>query len=932
MIMVSFLNKLFDTNARELKRLKPMVETINALEERTQSLSDGELGEKTDEFKLRLERGETLDDLVPEAFAVVREASRRVNGERPYDVQLMAAIVLHEGKVAEQKTGEGKTLSAVPALYLNALTGRGVHLVTVNDYLARRDCGWMGRIFHLLGLSTAAIMNDASFVYDPEYVDETTADWRLRHLRPVSRREAYRADVTYGVNSEFGFDYLRDNMATDPAQLVQRDYHFAVVDEVDSILIDEARTPHIISTPDVEPADKYYQAAELVKKLNPETDFEVDEKLKAAYLTERGIMKLEKQLGVSNLYEEDFETLHHVENALKARTLFRRDRDYVIKDNEVILVDEFTGRLMFGRRYSEGLHQAIEAKEGVPIKQESKTVATISLQNYFRMYEKLAGMTGTAATEMEEFEQIYGLGVVVIPTHRPMIRKRMGDLVYVNQKAKFTAVANEIAARHRKGQPVLVGTTSIEKNELIGRLLSHKKIPHQLLNAKNHEKEAAIIAKAGEKGAVTVATNIAGRGVDIILGGEPPKDDKGMTKVGTKAYEAWKKANEEVKSLGGLHVIGTERHESRRIDNQLRGRSGRQGDPGSSQFFVSLEDDIMRLFGGDQVKRLMTRFNLPDHVPLEHRMVSKAIEQAQVKVEGFYFDQRKRVVEFDDVMNKQREIIYRLRRRVLEFGQETAGDEDKEWLRQRIWRAIEREIASMVSLRSPEGFSEEELEMIVLEVSRLIPLEKGSQKQLLRQLKKLSDPEEIEEFLGDVIRRAYETKEKEVGEKQMLEIERLVMLRTIDELWMDHLDAMNDLREGIWLRGGPDQVLAEYKKEAFGMFERLVSAIDYQTAQYIFRVQVGAAPPAAVAPPRLVAAGGDLAAMAAQPLAAANPHPFPGAGENYLSTRQLAAKDPSLSVDTEGTVRRKGHKVGRNDPCPCGSGKKYKKCHYPAYG
>ncbi len=590
--MLGLLDRWLDTNKRELERLEPVVEAVNGLDEDIEPLSDEGLRAKTDEFRVRLERDETLDDILPEAFAVVREMSLRLNNERPYDVQIMAAAVLHQGNVAEQKTGEGKTLSAAPALYLNALTGRGAHLVTVNDYLARRDCGWMGRIFHALGLSTAAIMSDASFIYDPEYEDNSATDWRLKNLRPIDRRRAYEADITYGVNSEFGFDYLRDNMVVELDRKVQTGRHFAIVDEVDSILIDEARTPHIISTPDVEPADKYYDAAELITRLNKETDFEVDEKYKSAFLTERGIIKLEKHLGVDNLYEQDFELLHHVENALKARTLFQRDRDYVIRDDEIILVDEFTGRLLFGRRYSDGLHQAIEAKENVPIKQESKTVATISLQNYFRMYEKLAGMTGTAATERDEFEQIYDLGVVVIPTHRPLIRDDKSDLVYSTQKAKFTAVANAVAQKHQKGQPVLVGTTSIDRNEIISKLLDHKGVPHEVLNAKNHEREASIISKAGESGAVTVATNIAGRGVDIILGGEPPKDDTGHKAIETDEYTAWEQAHDKVIEAGGLHVIGTERHESRRIDNQLRGRAGRQGDTAATQLYVFVGRDI----------------------------------------------------------------------------------------------------------------------------------------------------------------------------------------------------------------------------------------------------------------------------------------------------------------------------------------------------
>lgn len=667
--MLDLLGKFFDTNEKEIQKVLPLVEKINSLEDTTKKLKDSAFPKKTQEFKERLDEGEPIENLIPETFALVREAARRTIGQRHFDVQLIAAIALAFGKIAEQKTGEGKTLSATPALYLHALSGKNVHLVTVNDYLARRDAGWMGPIFNFLGLTISSIISEESFVFDPQFKNDQVSDYRLMHLRPITRRQAYQKDIVYGINSEFGFDYLRDNMAQDMESLVQRGFYFAIVDEVDSVLIDEARTPHIISAPDEAPTQKYYDYAKLVDKLNPEIDYKIDEKLRTAHLTEHGIEKIEKIYGISNIYEKDFDTVYHLEAALKARTLFHKEKDYIVKEGEVILVDEFTGRLMIGRRLSEGLHQAIEAKEGVAIQKESKTLATVSLQNYFRMYERLAGMTGTAVTEAEEFHKIYKLDVIVVPTHEEMIRKDLSDAIYKTARAKFSAVAAEIEKAHKEGQPVLVGTTSIEKNEIISQLLRRRGVKHEILNAKNHEREAEIIAKAGEKGAVTVATNMAGRGVDIILGGESPKNEDGTDKKSTKEWEVWEKQHKEIVELGGLYVIGTERHESRRIDNQLRGRSGRQGDPGKSQFFVALDDEIMRLFGGDTISGLMTRFNMPEDVPLSHPLVSRAIEQAQVKVEGYNFDIRKHLVEYDDVLNKQREIIYSRRQNILRSGE-----------------------------------------------------------------------------------------------------------------------------------------------------------------------------------------------------------------------------------------------------------------------
>jgi preprotein translocase subunit SecA len=696
--MFKILNKFFDSNEKELKKIQPLVLEINSLEDKYQKLKDDDFGKKTQDFKKRVADGQSLESVLPDAFALVREAAKRTIGQRHFDVQLTAAISLAFGKIAEQKTGEGKTLSAVPALYLHSLTGKSAHLVTVNDYLARRDCGWMGTVFNFLGLSVSSIISEQSFLYDAKFINKDVSDFRLSHLKSINRKEAYEADVVYGINSEFGFDYLRDNMAPDLTSMVQRGHYFAVVDEVDSVLIDEARTPHIISAPDEAPTQKYYEYARLVTKLVPETDYKVDEKMRTAHLTEHGVSKIEKLFGITDIYEKDFDTVYHLEAALKARTLFHKEKDYIVKDNEVILVDEFTGRLMVGRRLSEGLHQAIEAKEGVTIQRESKTLATVSLQNYFRMYERLAGMTGTAITEAEEFNKIYKLEVLAIPTNNTMVRNDFTDTIYKTSRAKFTAVADEIEKAHKNGQPVLVGTTSIGKNEIVSQLLKRRGIKHEILNAKNHVREAEIIAKAGERGAVTVATNMAGRGVDIILGGDTPKFDDGRDKRGTKDWDAWEKKHKEVLEAGGLLVIGTERHESRRIDNQLRGRSGRQGDPGSSRFYVGLDDDIMRLFGGDAISSLMTRFNMPENIPLSHGIVSRAIEQAQTKVEGYNFDIRKHLVEYDDVLNKQREIIYQRRKTVLESGE---GESDN--LREEIKEKINEAITNLVNLSSSES-------------------------------------------------------------------------------------------------------------------------------------------------------------------------------------------------------------------------------------
>lgn len=870
--MFGFLGKLLDSNEKEIRRLRNLVVRTSDLEEDVKKFKDADFAKKTAQFRQQLTTGTSLDAILPEAYAMAREAAWRTLHLRHFDVQLIAAVALHESKVCEQKTGEGKTLSATPALYLNALTGRGVHLVTVNDYLARRDAGWMGPIYHFLGVSVSAIISEQSYLYDPSFEDPTAEDWRLKHLRPITRKEAYAADITYGVNSEFGFDYLRDNMVTDVHQLSQRDFHYAIVDEVDSVLIDEARTPHIISAPAQEATHKYYDYARMVDKFSPDNDYTIDEKLRTAHLTDHGVLKLEKMLGLGNIYEKDFTAVHHVEAALKARTLFSRDRDYVVKDGQVIIVDEFTGRLLTGRRFSEGIHQAIEAKEGVSIQQESRTLATVSLQNYFRMYEKLAGMTGTAATEAEEFKKIYGLDVLMIPTHQPMVRQDFTDSVYKTPRAKYSAIVSDIIEHHKRGQPVLVGTTSIDKNEIISDLLKRKGIPHNVLNAKNHLREAMIIADAGKKDAVTVATNMAGRGVDIILGGlRREKWEVASEKEWKDSESLWRKGHDTVVGLGGLHVIGSERHESRRIDNQLRGRSGRQGDPGSSRFYVSLEDEIMRLFGGDQVARLMTVFKLPEDVPLEHGMVSRAIEQAQVKVEGFHFDSRKHLVEYDDVINKQREIVYRRRRKIL------YGENQKESILEKISGVLE----SVVGMYGG-GDATLERDKIIAEFVSIIPFDEVSQSQMLKQLGQYHTAVEMSEFLFGVVKQMYEARETQMTPEVMRQVERWVSLQVIDSLWMDHLDAVDDLREGIGLRGyGQRDPLVEYKNEAFSMFETLIASIDSEIVHRIFKVQVQLAPQVPIAPPQTI---------------------------------------PS-------------QKLGRNDPCPCGAvdpktGKpyKYKKC------
>ncbi len=888
--MLGLIKKVFDYNQRELNRLRKIVDQINGLESRFEKLSDKQLRQKTVDFKDKLRAGKKPEEILPEAFAAVREAAKRAIGERNFDVQLMAAIALFEGKIAEQKTGEGKTLTATPALYLRALEGKGAYLVTVNDYLARIGAGWMAPIFDFLGLSVGCIIPDASYLYDSKY-KTSVDDKRLTHLKPVSRKEAYEADITYGTNNEFGFDYLRDNMARSLNEVVQKNHYFAVVDEVDFALIDEARTPLIISSPQDEPVDKYYRFATLAGQLLAD-DYIIDEKARSVTLTEFGIRKVERMLGVDNLYEKDFETIHHIENALKAKALFHKDKEYVIKDGQVLIVDEFTGRLMHGRRWSDGLHQAVEAKEGVQIQQESKTWATISFQNYFRLYEKLAGMTGTAATEREEFRKIYDLDVVELPTNKSMIRQDHPDVIYKNQRAKYAAIAQEVEDCYQKGQPVLIGTTSIEKNEIVASLLKKKRIPHQILNAKNHEKEALIIAQAGSKGAVTVATNMAGRGVDIILGGDKP-DKK------SKDYEKWQKEHDDVLALGGLHVIGTERHEARRIDNQLRGRAGRQGDPGSSRFFVALDDDLMRIFGGDQIANLMTRFNIPENIPLSHSMVSRLIEQIQTKVEGFNFDIRRSLVEFDDVVNKQREIIYQTRGKIL---QEAAYQPER--LTENIFERLEREIKKTVDLAVDVVTEKIDLERLIGEFREIIPLQADDLEVIKSQVRD-KRKEEIADYLIKITKDAYLSRSQEWGEEISHEVEKSVLLMTIDQLWVDHLTILDNLREGIKLRGYAQRdPLVEYRREGFEMFQSLLVKIDYNLARRIFKIELRGSQPQA---PRRITE------------------------TRERMTAYDAVKPEATILQPQATIS--GIKTpGRNDPCPCGSGKKYKKCCYPKYG
>ncbi len=788
-----FKKLLGDPQAKTVKRLRKRVNVINDLGPKYKKMSDKKLQEQTDVLKKRLKK-ESLDAILPDAFAVVREAATRTLGQRHFDVQLIGGMVLHEGNVAEMKTGEGKTLVATAPVYLNALTEKGAHVVTVNDYLAQRDAGWMAQVYHFMGLSTAVILADHSYIYDPKFTDDNHEDPRMKHLKPCTRTEAYAADVTYGTNNEFGFDYLRDNMVREEDQLRQRDLHFAIVDEVDSILIDEARTPLIISAPSVQTGNAYAQFSKVVRNLKNEEHFETDEKRKTVILTDKGIEKVQKLLGIDNLYaSENIRTIYHLQQALRAYALFKRDKDYVVSnDGEVVIVDEFTGRMLPGRRYNEGLHQAIEAKEGVEVQQESMTLATISFQNYFRLYEKLAGMTGTAMTESEEFHQIYKLDVVEIPSNRTINRVDRPDRIYRNEQGKFRAIAKEVKMLQEKGQPVLIGTVSIERNEILSKLLKEEKVPHQVLNAKNNEREAKIVAAAGEKGAVTLATNIAGRGTDIVLG-------KG------------------VKELGGLFVLGSERHESRRIDNQLRGRSGRQGDPGVTQFFVSAEDDLMRIFGGERIGAILSRLKVDEDTPIENRLISKNLEKAQEKVEGFHFDQRKNVVQYDDVMNRHRKAVYAMRREILRTQD----------ISKRIKLMIEEEAHA---LATSSMVANDDFDQVVREV---FPFDEPTLDRLFD-----SETTQFESKLLSEARELYETRETAFTSEIMRKVERDVYLQILDNLWMQHLENMDHLREGIhWMSVGQQDPLVEYRRQGQRIFEDMQLTLRHDILRALYHAE-----------------------------------------------------------------------------------------------
>ena len=909
---MSFLEKIFgDLNEKEVKKLDKIANQVEAYDQAMQALSDQQLRDKTQSFKERLKEGETLDDILPEAFAVCREGAWRALGMKHFRVQIIGGIALHQGRIAEMKTGEGKTLVATLPAYLNALEGKGVHVVTVNDYLARRDMEWMGKLYTFLGLSVGCIIHG---------------------LSPEQRREAYNRDITYGTNNEFGFDYLRDNMVIYKKDMCQRELNFAIVDEVDSILVDEARTPLIISGQGEKSTEKYDIADAFARKLKREEDFTVDEKDKSISITEAGVAKIEENFHIDNFADpENMELNHHMMQALKARNLMHRDVDYIVKDGEIVIVDEFTGRLMFGRRYSEGLHQAIEAKEGLKVRRESKTLATITLQNYFRMYQKLAGMTGTAKTEEEEFEEIYNMDVVVIPTNKPVIRKDMPDSVYATEAGKFKAIVENIVSTHEKGQPVLVGTISIENSEKISRMLDKRGVRHNVLNAKQHEKEAAIVADAGRLGAVTIATNMAGRGTDIILGGNPDFEAKAvMKKEGyedevisyasslipledpqliearqyyTELYERFREERreeqEKVISLGGLHIIGTERHESRRIDNQLRGRAGRQGDPGSSQFFISLEDDLMRLFGGERLQNLVQKMGLEEDEAIEARMLSNSIENAQKRVEGRNFSIRKYVLQYDNVMNKQRELIYRERRRVLE------GED----LRDHIFSMLDEVVSEYVEMATvgtkyAEEWDLEGLQRNINKICLNAPTMDFGQGKDLEDM----SPEDLKEEILERFQDIYRQKEEEIGIERMRELERMILIRVVDTKWMDHIDAMDQLKQGIGLRAiGHDNPAIAYQKEGFDMFELMIKSIKDDTLRYCFGVTVQT----------------DTTRKQVMEEGQSRKDEFSDEELNTPVAGEQAKPDQTKTVQTP---VRKGPKIGRNELCPCGSGKKYKNC------
>lgn len=988
-----------DPNKRTLKELRLIVDEVNKLEPEISQLESKKLKVESDKFKEELkdlegdELNKKLDILLPRAFAVVREAAKRVLGQRHYDVQLIGGMVLHQGKIGEMKTGEGKTLVATLPLYLNALAGKGAHLITVNDYLAQIGAGWMAPVYYFLGLSTGVIIHGTGLVYDPKYTDDSQYDERLKHFRPVSRAEAYGADVTYGTNNEFGFDYLRDNMVQNLEQMAQRGLHYAIVDEIDSILIDEARTPLIISAPAEESTDKYIQFAQLVKRLKenkslaPQSDsklinlgkddqeepdngdYNVDEKMKAATLTESGIQKMEKWLGVDNIYtERGIREVHHIEQALKAHALFKLDRDYVVKNNEVIIVDEFTGRLMHGRRYSEGLHQAIEAKEGVAVQRESQTLATITFQNYFRMYEKLSGMTGTAVTEAEEFVKIYNLETVIVPTHRDLIRKDNNDLIYRTEEGKYKAVIEEVKNRQKKGQPVLVGTISIDKNEMLLNMMERSGLKPQILNAKNHLKEARIISDAGKPGAVTIATNMAGRGVDIMLGGQTPAKD-------SPEYKEWEKEHEKVIASGGLFMIGTERHEARRIDNQLRGRAGRQGDAGESRFYVSMDDDLMRIFGGDRMKSIMTTLKVPEDMPIENKFISKSIESAQMKVEGNNFDIRKHLVEYDDVINKHREAIYGKRRKILEIAEaqkspviasqsptESETDEaipsstdihdgagslrrdtlrdDTKALSDIILSDVENEIEHVVSFHTAaEQAAYWNLEEIYQVCSTIFPVNEKLKTDLSEftqndnhKLDKATARTAIIEHLNSLAQEKYQKIKDKARQMDVnwLELEKAVLLRSIDTLWIEHLEAMSSVRQGIGLRGyGQRDPLVEYKKEAYRLYNELQSFIQKEVVYSVFKVgAIQTAEKSMFNAPSISDRASNFSAPAkVMSDQTASFSGFKQAANVNPMAAQVKSRDEAGDKIKEKVKDSSGKKVGRNDPCPCGSGKKYKKCH-----
>lgn len=895
---MSIFNRIFKSSGPGLGKYQGELDKINALAAEVAELTEEQIKAEIQGFKTELAKlteedqvFKKLMEIRTRVFALTREASKRSRSQFHFDVQLMGGLVLSEGRIAEMKTGEGKTLTATLPLVLFALAGRGAHLVTVNDYLARWQASDMGRLYEYLGLSVASIQHGASFKFDPtfqpeqEEIDAIESGTQglvldVKHMRPVSRQEAYAADITYGTNNEYGFDYLRDNMVQDIKQLRQRDLFFAIVDEVDSILIDEARTPLIISQPDSEPTDKYYQFSKLVDRLQETEDYTVDEKHKAASLTDDGITKIEAILNVPNIYDTSagVTTLHHVEQALRAKTLYKKDRDYVIRDNEVVIVDEFTGRLMFGRRYSQGLHQAIEAKENVKIQQESKTLATITFQNLFRLYARLSGMTGTAKTEEEEFFKIYQLEVTQVPTNQPMVRQDHSDLVFKNESGKFSAIAKDVKERHKNGQPVLIGTVSIAKNEQLAEALKNEGLQFEMLNAKNHEREAQIIAQAGRSGAITVATNIAGRGVDILLGGNPIDPEEA----------------EKVKQAGGLAVIGTERHESRRIDNQLRGRAGRQGDPGSSQFYVSMEDDLMRLFGGARMQSMMETLKIPDDQPIEARLVSRSIESAQKKIEGLNFDTRKNVLEFDDVLNQQRKKIYKRRRKYLSGGEidDSIQTEISELLNQRIDQIITGHFATLSH--------DEAIDQIFAEVSSFIPqLDQNKKAVILEASQNAADREfVITDELHKLANDSFTTKAKEIGAELYNSVLRTVILQSIDRLWMEHLDTMDHLRDSVRLRGyGQRDPLVEYKKEGYTLFQRLLEEIDQQVLSAVLRIGV-------------------------------ETHVDEGGAQHHHATINLSGGgQPQVGKVTQAEpTDPRAQGLGRNDPCFCGSGKKYKKC------